>query len=223
MILIGITDIHGDAPAMETISGVLAEADAVLVAGDVTQFGDGKDAARIVDPLRKRASRVLAVPGNCDRPAVGAWLADQGLSLDARVVTEGDVCFAGVGGSLPCPVRTPNEIEEEDFTRALEEAATARPPGLPLVLVSHQPPFGVKNDLAGGSRHVGSRALRSFIERHEPLVCLTGHIHEAVGIDRIGKTVVVNPGPLRGGGFARIEIREDAAEVEIRNRNEAGR
>ncbi len=34
-----------------------------------------------------------------------------------------------------------------------------------------------------GGRHVGSAAVRRFIERHRPLACFTGHIHEAAGMD----------------------------------------
>jgi Icc-related predicted phosphoesterase len=33
-------------------------------------------------------------------------------------------------------------------------------------------------------------------------VCFTGHIHEGVGIDTIGRCQVINPGPLREGRYA---------------------
>jgi Icc-related predicted phosphoesterase len=46
---------------------------------------------------------------------------------------------------------------------------------------------------------VGSRAIRGFIERHQPPLVLCGHIHESPRMtsryrDEIGRTVVVNPG-----------------------------
>jgi Icc-related predicted phosphoesterase len=47
--------------------------------------------------------------------------------------------------------------------------------------------------------HIGSRAIRRWIERHQPLLTLHGHIHESPKqsgsfFDRIGSTVVINPG-----------------------------
>jgi hypothetical protein len=62
---------------------------------------------------------------------------------------------------------------------------------------------------------VGSRAVRRFIEQYQPLLCLTGHIHEAAGMDRIGRTVIVNPGPIARGGFVRAEITGRQAAVTL--------
>ncbi len=50
-----------------------------------------------------------------------------------------------------------------------------------------------------GGAHVGSRALRACVERHQPPLVLSGHIHEsprASGAwrDRLGRTELVNPG-----------------------------
>ena len=47
--------------------------------------------------------------------------------------------------------------------------------------------------------HIGSAAIRRWIERHQPLLTLHGHIHESPHqsgsfYDLIGMTVVVNPG-----------------------------
>ncbi|MFH1589835.1 MAG: metallophosphoesterase [archaeon] len=49
------------------------------------------------------------------------------------------------------------------------------------------------------TQHVGSIALRSFIENHQPYLTLHGHIHETVDIsgefkDHIGKTLCMAPG-----------------------------
>lgn len=67
------------------------------------------------------------------------------------------------------------------------------------VLVSHSPPRDTSCDLTSMRAHVGSRALRDYVERHQPPLVLSGHIHESPRIsgsyrDRIGRTVVVNPG-----------------------------
>lgn len=74
----------------------------------------------------------------------------------------------------------------------------AHPPG-ETILVSHSPPRDTYCDTLANRTHVGSRALRSWIERHQPPLVLSGHIHEAPRVtqtyrDAIGRTVVVNPG-----------------------------
>jgi Icc-related predicted phosphoesterase len=43
---------------------------------------------------------------------------------------------------------------------------------------------------------VGSRAVRAVIEEQQPLLALCGHIHEAKGTVRIGRTLCINPGSV---------------------------
>ena len=87
---------------------------------------------------------------------------------------------------------------------------------LPLVLVSHQPARDTVTDLAGNGAHVGSTAVRTFIERHKPVLCLSGHIHEAQGTDAIGSTILVNPGPFMEGRYVVAEITGNTCRVDIR-------
>lgn len=67
------------------------------------------------------------------------------------------------------------------------------------VFVLHSPARGTACDVVQGGHHVGSRAIRAFVEQHQPPLVLGGHIHESPRLsgawrDRIGRTVVVNPG-----------------------------
>jgi len=67
------------------------------------------------------------------------------------------------------------------------------------IFVLHSPPKGTRCDMISAAVHVGSRAIRAFIERHQPPLVLSGHIHESPRVsnawrDAIGRTVVVNPG-----------------------------
>jgi len=71
------------------------------------------------------------------------------------------------------------------------------------VYVVHSPPFGTACDRIHGGAHVGSRALRAFLERTQPPLSLSGHIHESPTVsgrfhDAIGRTRVVNPGQFDG-------------------------
>lgn len=67
------------------------------------------------------------------------------------------------------------------------------------VLISHSPPRDTHCDMVGGGAHVGSRALRRFIEAQRPRLVLSGHIHESPRVSRayrdaIGTSIIVNPG-----------------------------
>ena len=42
----------------------------------------------------------------------------------------------------------------------------------------------------------------------KPLLVVTGHIHEARGIDKIDETIIVNPGPAHMVRYAIIELGE---------------
>jgi len=67
------------------------------------------------------------------------------------------------------------------------------------VAVLHAPPFDTRCDVLFDGRHIGSKALRNWIERNQPCFSLHGHIHESPKLsrsffDRIGATTVINPG-----------------------------
>jgi uncharacterized protein len=78
--------------------------------------------------------------------------------------------------------------------------------GAGAVYVLHSPPRDTACDQVGARAHVGSRAIRAFVERLQPPLVLSGHIHESPRVsaawrDTIGRTVVVNPGQF---GTARL-------------------
>lgn len=216
MKIVALTDIHGRVQAADLIADDLKSADLVILPGDLTTFGKREEAAQIVDAVRKHNANVLAVMGNCDYPEVEQYLTDEGLCIHRSHRRVNGVVFAGLGGSLKCPIPTLNEWTEEQVAEHLEAAVKGAPADVPLVLVSHQPARNTITDLAANGGHVGSTAVRDFIERHKPILCLSGHIHEAQGTDSIGPTTLVNPGPFMEGRYVVVEIDGDACRVEIR-------
>jgi len=72
----------------------------------------------------------------------------------------------------------------------------------PWIFVCHTPPYGSALDCVMTGEHVGSRAVRRFIEQHQPWLALHGHVHEAPRIsgrytEHIGGTLCINPGQSR--------------------------
>ena len=76
---------------------------------------------------------------------------------------------------------------------------------------------GLNDDLASKGMHVGSGSVRSLVEEFQPLFCLCGHIHEGRGLDSIGDTQIINPGPFKEGWYAVIDIAGSEARTALKS------
>jgi uncharacterized protein len=120
-----------------------------------------------------------------DYPEVEDVLEPQGMNIHARGLDLGNgVGLMGVGYSTPTPFGTPGEVSDEQLALWLAQAHEPVKDLPHLLLVAHNPPFDTTTDKVGGKVSVGSRAVRAFIAKVQPEVCLTGHIHEARAEDR---------------------------------------
>lgn len=79
-----------------------------------------------------------------------------------------------------------NKRRERKLNKLLKENKDA-------VLICHNPPYGVV-DKAFSGKHVGSKILLKAIKKYQPKLVLCGHIHEAKGEGKIGKTKIYNLG-----------------------------
>lgn len=216
-----LADLHGSVTYLPATRACLAGADAVVMAGDITNFGDATAAARVIEALSAVNPHIVAVHGNCDRPEVQTYLADRDVGVHGQVRRLGDLTFLGVGGALLGSGRTPNEADDHTLHTTLDEAGRALGPPCgpgpqPIVLVTHQPAYGTRLDTPLGGGHAGSRAIRAFIERYRPILAVSGHLHEVPGVDEIGPTTLVNPGPFKQGRYAVVEIDSQGARVQLR-------
>jgi len=213
MKIIALPDLHNNLTSLSKISNALVKADLVLLVGDLANGDSALDADQLINSIQKFNTSILAIPGNWDGPNVDHYLSDLGINLNRKHRIIDKLAFIGIGASLPGIIQTPWEFEEQDFERFFEEATTGLDAQLPQILVCHQPPYNTKNDLAQGKSHVGSKAVRAFIEHRQPLVCFTGHIHEGKGIDEIGITKIINPGPFSEGSYAYAEVTQKGIQT----------
>lgn len=71
---------------------------------------------------------------------------------------------------------------------------------LPIIFLSHNVPFNTNLDKItrkGSPRkgyHYGSLIARKMIDKHQPLVCIGGHMHEHFNSCKIGKTTCIDTG-----------------------------
>jgi len=209
--IVAVTDIHGNRMWVEKFTSLVSHSnfDVLLVAGDITHFSGIETAKEVLKPLLRLEIPILAVHGNCDGRDVPQLLDELGIGLHDKRVEINGVGFIGIGGSNITPFNTVWELTEDEIMKILER--NYRPGD---VILSHVPPRETKADRIHSGLHVGSKALREFIERNQPPLVVTGHIHEARSVDRVGKTVIVNPGPLFRGYYAVIELNEATKKVE---------
>ena len=217
MRVVCITDLHGDARALDRILSHAGPADVVLLGGDITSFGTPNAAEFLVQRTRQHGPQVLAVAGNCDSAAIDERLASLGVSLFGRGVMLDGVGFYGVS-AMPPWTGTMYELSEDEIAQALRAGrAQLIEPKLEIVL-SHTPPRDTLLDCTRRREHVGSVAVRRFVEEFQPALVLCGHIHEGRGIDRLGATTIVNCGAAYDGLYAVAEVQADV-EVELCDAN----
>lgn len=215
MLLLLLSDIHSAGHRLESIANELSRADLVVVAGDITDFGNREEAAEMLRRLRIGNVPIALVSGNCDRGSVRHYLESEGCSVESRSLSLGGLRVVGVGGGVLRTGLTPYERRDEELAAAARAALETEDGGKALLFISHTPPFGTGADLRHGS-HVGSKALRAVLEEYRPLLWVAGHIHEGRSISTLGDTTVVNPGPLHDGFFARAEISFTGSAPRIR-------
>jgi Icc-related predicted phosphoesterase len=156
--------------------------------------------------LAEAASPVYFVPGNMDGADLMAWSGSESVrGLHGRCEYWKNVGLIGLGGSPHGAFTTPIEYSEEEAAEILRRAQRNYHGGN-LILVSHCPPKDTKIDRVVIGQHIGSTSVREFVMRAQPILVVSGHVHEAQGEDKIGSTVLVNTGPAKNGKYARISI-----------------
>jgi Icc-related predicted phosphoesterase len=143
--------------------------------------------------MRARAGRVYVLPGNheseSDIAAFCAWFGF--VNFHGAAIEIAGVHIAGLGYSTPTPFDTPGEYSEAEMAARLRPFEALHP----LVLICHAPPLDTALDRIRDGLHAGSRAVREFIERHQPAYFFCGHIHEAEGaVIQMGATRAQNVG-----------------------------
>ncbi len=190
-LFLAVADIHGRTAAIQTICDAVERhaPDAVIVAGDLTSYGDAAEVQRVLGSL---PGRVLAIPGNLDvSRAFEAGIANSHAeSLVGKRIEIHGVSIVGLSSRAVTPP-TPCDL-----------------------LVVHEPPWGLLDDVGGG-RHIGFREHLDALRRLRPKVLLCGHCHESPGVVIHGGTSVVDCTLGSGGRGALVEVDGDRATARL--------
>ena len=194
MKILAVTDIHG---AYGIVSGMLRKEspDILIIGGDLTTVGSVKEAREAIKTFRIHSETIYCISGNMDLPVHDELYSELGISLNGNGIILNNIGFFGVSASPHSPLHTPYEISEEEISRRILLGYEKISVAMVKILVSHTPPFGTKTDIIHSGIHVGSMAVREFIEEKQPDIVICGHIHEARGQDQIEIRKFVICGP----------------------------
>lgn len=214
MKIISFGDVHEDTNNLIKIKSELEVADLIVISGDLTNYHGKVEAKKVLESIKRYNKRLLAQYGNLDQSDVNEYLTSEGINLHGNGYVFGDVGIFGCGGSSPTPFNTPSEITETEIKKYLTDGYAKVKNTKWKIMVCHTPPKDTVIDIVRSGMHVGSSTVRDFIVQYKPDVCISGHIHESRGKDKVGDTIVLNAGMFRDGWYIEIDIdKEDVSAM----------
>jgi Icc-related predicted phosphoesterase len=206
MRLLFVADLHYSLKQFDWLKEHASAYDAVLIGGDLLDLSSALDPDVQIAIVEKylrflRTGVPVAVSsGNHDGDSrnaadesVAEWIQDlraEGMHVD------GDSFDLGGARFTVCPWWDGDVTREQLQTQIEQEAVR---PKSRWIWIHHAPPEGAKTSWTG-RKFIGDEHLRGWIDRFEPDLVLSGHIHnspfyaEGSWVDRIGRTWVFNPG-----------------------------
>ncbi|RLI97258.1 MAG: metallophosphoesterase [Candidatus Aenigmatarchaeota archaeon] len=222
MKILVVADIHGVLDSLSRlITTVGRDFDAIICPGDFTdmysvpkEFSQIDIAELIVQKLLSLGKPVLCVPGNHDPYEIIDVFDDYDINLHANTKRVGGETFIGWGGA-PTPFNTIFEPTDDETKETLDSLGTKADKR--FILVTHDPPKDTNLDKVESGDHVGSPVIRGFIEKKQPILAISAHIHESGGQDKIGDSTLFYPGALFSGKYGVVEIEGDNVKCEIKS------
>ena len=180
----------------------------LAVVGDWTALAEER--------LGGNGTKFVMTPGNDDEFEVDEVIKASTFvdAAENRITRIGPHEMLSVGWSNHTPWNTPRECTEEELEARIDALAEQIEDMDTAIFNIHVPPYGTGLDDApeldadlkpvqGGNvmKPVGSTAVRDAILKHQPMLALHGHIHESRGIQKLGRTICINPGSVYGEGI----------------------
>jgi Icc-related predicted phosphoesterase len=190
-------DTHGNESWLKKVLDRAKDVDLIVCGGDITIFEN--DMNKILRKINNVGKPVLIIHGNHET-ATGLMMECSNLKnlhfIHKNYYIVNDLVFYGYGGGG-------FSVRDESFTHSmnlfledLKKLSNENHKHYRLVLITHAPPFGTNlDDLGDGFSHVGNQSITDFIIKHQPIIAMSGHIHESAGMsDKINNSRLINPG-----------------------------
>ena len=195
MKIYAVADIHGSQFRLNIVLKNVERysPDLVVVCGDITQYGPGELAKVFLDQI---PVETVAVTGNIDSTDVEKGIDEsKATKIELKKVLKKGIPFVGVSGI------NPDHFKTLDDKKMIDEKT---------IIVTHIPPFETQDKIFIGM-HGGSKELRDLVEKYNPKMVLSGHVHEDPGYTKINDTTVVNCSMGKRGEGALIEINDNVS------------
>lgn len=188
--ILAIGDIHGDTGLVKKLAKKAKKenVDIVIITGDLTLFEQStKD---LIGPFIKENKEVLIIPGNHEtmptiKTITETYPKTRHLHGYSLIRDNLGIFGAGYDSSIG-----PFWIEDEEIFKTLKRGHEKIKNAEKKIMVTHTPPRGSVSEFTGIK---GSKAVAKAIKEFHPDVLITGHIHEAGGLqEKIGKTKVIH-------------------------------
>ena len=211
------SDLHGSLDGLEWFSAqaMALQPELVVFLGDFITGRPLSFLREALRDLRTLAPHCCVIPGNWDPrealPIMDIEAYDGLRHLHKHTPFLSGYSFVGLGGSTPTPVgTTPLEMPEDQLVAPL-------PSLLPADIWLLHNPVHEHCDRTESGMNAGSPALARIYDEQvkRPLLVLSGHIHEARGVENCGSTCFANPGTLQSRQAAWITLDGEKANVEL--------
>ena len=196
MKVLAFTDAHCDMASAEAIIALVREENpaVILCSGDVSYFGRGYE--RFLERLSV-LGKIYWVPGNHDDGMADLICQEFPYMVDVSERPQ-DLCefvIFGVPGSRE--FWPDKDFDDSSLNGILGKWSTVAS-GRKTVFLSHFPPRGCAIDgtAARSLDAGGSQLVREFVDMVHPALVISGHYHsEFGGRCKLGRSLIVNPGP----------------------------
>ena len=181
-------DFHGDSATAKRLAkkSEKENVDLVVLTGDITGITETKD---LLKPFTEKGEKVVFVPGNWDESTTTKFLSKlyNVKNIEEHYVQYDNVGVFGVGS----PDWQLNLDEEKTFKKLKKNFEKIKDLEK-KIMVSHIHAAKTKSEFSGIP---GSTGVRKAIKEFKPDLFISGHIHEAEGLqEKIGKTKVISVG-----------------------------
>ena len=183
-----VADLHYSLPQFDWLLSAAPQFDLVIFAGDALDIGSAVDFRAQILVVKKYLSRlsglthVALCSGNhdldersADGEKVARWIDEVrqlGIACDGDSLTIGDTLFT------ICPWWDGPVVRDRIDAQLREAAALAAATAERWVWVHHAPPANSPTSW-GGKHFFGDVELVQWIERYQPSIVISGHVHQS--------------------------------------------
>lgn len=178
--ILAISDIHSDASLAKKLAKKAKQenVDLVILAGDITWLD--QEVKGIIAPFVKANKEVLLIPGNHETISTINTLSNiysRTKNIHGYSIRKNDLGIFGAGYES---TTGPFWVEDEEIFKTLKKGHEKIKDAKKKLMVTHAHARGSKAEFSG---FLGSKAVEKAIKEFKPDLVISGHIHEAGGIE----------------------------------------